>query len=233
MDFIEEIREHFEKEYPREGCGVLTVIKGKKEWIPCKNIAEDDEDFIFDSEEYLKLARTSDIVGIVHSHPDASSEPSESDIKYCNSVRIPYYIFSYPEMNLTVVEPEQNVTNDLYGREYKFGVRDCFEAMRDYLVTKSITIPARAAFEDNWYKKGIDYFCPDVIKNWGGQEVELSNLQENDVLIFRVQEEINNHCGVYLGNDIFYHHAVNRLSCRENLYPFWHQYLVGGYRYVA
>ena len=82
-------------------------------------------------------------------------------------------------------------------------------------------------------KKGIDYFCPDVIKNWGGQEVELSNLQENDVLIFRVQEEINNHCGVYLGNDIFYHHAVNRLSCRENLYPFWHQYLVGGYRYVA
>ena len=232
MQFLEEIKQHFAKEYPREGCGIITVSKGKKKWIPCTNIAEEDNHFIIDTKEYLKIARTSDIIGIVHSHPDESSEPSELDINNCNAMGKKFYIFSYPDMDLTVIEPTVN-TAELFGREYEFGKADCFEAMRAYLVTKSITIPARAAFEDNWYKKGIDYFCPDVIKNWGGQEVELSNLQENDVLIFRVLEEINNHCGVYLGNDIFYHHAVNRLSCRENLYPFWHQYLVGGYRYVA
>ena len=45
--------------------------------------------------------------------------------------------------------------------------------------------------------------------------------------------EVNNHCGVYLGNDIFYHHAEERLSCRENLYPRWHKWLVGAYRYAA
>ena len=232
MDYIEEIREHFEKEFPREACGVLSVVKGKKKWFPVTNIAENPNDFIMDSEEYIKLLLTTDIVGIVHNHIGDSSDPGQTDKDYCNAMGIPYYIFSYPNMDLTIVHPETN-TIDLYGREYKFGIRDCFEAMRDYLITKRITIPARAAFEDNWYKKGLDYFCPEVIKNWGGQEVELSNLQENDVLIFRVQEETNNHCGVYLGNDIFYHHAVNRLSCRENLYPFWHQYLVGGYRYVA
>tara|TARA_B100000287_G_scaffold143531_1_gene135393 strand:- start:6821 stop:7522 length:702 start_codon:yes stop_codon:yes gene_type:complete len=233
VDFIEEIREHFEKEYPREGCGVLTVIKGKKEWIPCKNIAEDDEDFIFDSEEYLKLARTSDIVGIVHSHPDASSEPSESDIKYCNSVRIPYYIFSYPEMDLTVVEPEQNVTNDLYGREYEFGVSDCFEAMRDYLYAQGIDIPPRSMFEDNWYDKGLDYFNDDTISEWNLFPVPLEKRQINDLLIFKVQCDTNNHCGVYIGNECFYHHAINRLSCRESLYPSWHKWLVGAYRYAA
>ena len=226
------IKEHFDKEFPREGCGVLAVVKGKKQWFPVTNIAENSDDFIMDSEEYIKLLLTTDIIGIVHNHIGDSSEPGQTDKDYCNAMGIPYYIFSYPNMDLTIVQPETN-TIDLYGREYKFGIRDCFEAMRDYLISKEITIPPRAAFEDDWYKRGIDYFCPDVIKNWGGKEIKLDELQENDVLIFRVQEEINNHCGVYIGNDIFYHHAVNRLSCRENLYPFWYPHLVGAYRYVA
>ena len=231
---LEKIEEHFKDEYPREGCGVLAVVKGKKQFFPCTNVAEDNEDFVIDSKEYIKLLRTTDIIGIVHSHPDSTSEPTENDKKYCNTLGIPYYIFSYPDMDLTVVEPEKNLT-DLYGREYEFGVADCFEAMRDYLKSQNIKIPPRALFEDDWWKKEkLDYFSPEVIKDWGGQPIDINtNLQINDVLIFKVETEINNHCGVYLGNDIFYHHAVNRLSCRENIYPFWHKYLIGAYRYVA
>ena len=131
------IEEHFKNEYPREGCGVLSVVKGKKVFFPCTNIAEDDEDFIIDSKEYIKLLRTTDIIGIVHSHPDRSPEPTESDTKYCNTLGIPYYIFSYPDMKLEVVQPEKNLT-ELYGREYEFGVLDCFEAMRDYLKSQNI-----------------------------------------------------------------------------------------------
>ena len=140
---------------------------------------------------------TSDIIGIVHNHIDASPEPGETDIQQCNVLGIPYYIFSYPEMELKVLQPENNYT-DLYGREYKFGTVDCFEAMRDYLITKNITIPPRALFEDDWYDKGLDYFSSEVIKSWGGQPVDLDKIQENDVLIFRVQEIVNNHCGVYI-----------------------------------
>ncbi len=232
MQLYEEIEQHFKKEYPREGCGVLAVVKGKKQWFPVKNIANNNDDFVMDSDEYIKIMLTSDIIGIVHNHIDASPEPGETDIQQCNVLGIPYYIFSYPEMELKVLQPENNYT-DLYGREYKFGTVDCFEAMRDYLITKNITIPPRALFEDGWYDKGLDYFSSEVIKSWGGQPVDLDKIQENDVLIFRVQEIVNNHCGVYIGNDIFYHHAVNRLSCRESLYPFWYQYLEGAYRYVA
>jgi len=229
---IHAIKEHFDKEFPREGCGVLSVIKGKKKWFPITNISPEPDNFILDSDEYIKLLVTTDIVGIVHNHIGDSSEPSQADTNYCNALGIPYYIFSYPDMELTIVEPESNVS-DLYGREYKFGVKDCFEAMRDYLATKDMTIPARAAFEDNWYNKGLDYFCPEILKKWKLEQKEVEDLEENDVLIFRVQEEVNNHCGVYLGNDIFYHHAVNRLSCRENLYPFWYPHLAGVYKYVA
>ena len=232
MEYLEDIRKHFEEEYPREGCGILSIVKGKKVWNPCTNLATNEEDFILDSSEFLKIKRTSDIVAIVHSHPDASPEPSELDVKYCNTLGIPYYIFSYPDMELHVLEPEINTT-ELYGRDYEFGVTDCFEAMRDYLLSKDIVIPKRAMFEDDWWEKGLDYFNDEIISEWNHSPVELSEMQVNDVLIFRVLADTNNHCGVYIGNDCFYHHANERLSCRESLYPLWHKYLVGAYRYDA
>ena len=232
MDYIDDIKKHFEEEYPREGCGILSVKKGKKVWTPCKNLAEDEEDFVIDSTEFLRVKRTSDIIAIVHSHPDASPEPSEGDIKYCNTLGIPYYIFSYPEMDLHVLKPKVNTT-ELYGREYEFGVRDCFEASRDYLKTKGINIPLRMPFEDDWWEKGLDYFNDELISEWNHFPIPIPEIQANDILIFRVLAERNNHCGVYIGNDHFYHHANERLSCRESLYPLWHKYLVGAYRYDA
>ena len=73
QNFFQEIKEHFEAEYPKEGCGIVAVQKGKRKWFPCTNVAEVDEEFILDSTEYLKIHRTSDIIGIVHSHPDGTS----------------------------------------------------------------------------------------------------------------------------------------------------------------
>lgn len=230
LDFLEEIQQHFEKEYPREGCGVITVVKGKASWVPCKNIASNDEDFIFDSQEYLKIHRTSDIIAIVHSHPDSSCEPSEHDINYCNSLGIPYYIFSYPDMDLHIQQPDTDTT-ELYGRDYAFGKYDCFEAARDFLKRESITIPHRIAFEDDWWEKDLNYFCEELMAEWGFKKISLQEVQKNDILLFQNNSEVPNHCGVYLGNETFYHHAVNRLSCRESLYPLWIKFLVEAYRY--
>ena len=227
---IEEIAEHFEKEYPREGCGIIGIVKGKKKWFPCSNVSEDDESFILDSKDWFRIKQQADIFAVVHNHPDASNEASEQDINSCNALGIPYYIFSYPSMELNIVEPVKNFT-PLIGREYVFGHTDCFEAMRDWLKTEGIDIPPRAAFEDDWWEKGLDYFCEKTIKEWNHKKV--SNPQKNDVLIFQVGADVPNHCGVYIGNDVFFHHANNRLSCRENLYPFWIKSLVGIYRHEA
>ena len=234
QNFLLEIEKHFCLEYPKEGCGLLGVKKGKAEWLPCTNIADINENFIMDSTEYLKYKKSYDIVGVIHSHPDESSEPSEPDINQCNALGIPYYIFSYPEMDMTVVKPETDVT-ELYGREYNFGVADCFEAVRDYYLSKNMYVPNRILWEKEWYNKDtkLDYFCPEIIKEWGGEEVDLNNLKENDLITFKIDSTVANHCGIFLGNDIFYHHASNRLSCRENLYPFWAQYIDRGYRYVT
>lgn len=227
---IEEIQKHFEAEYPREACGVIGVVKGKKRYYPCENVAEDDSDFIMSSTDYMKHKRSMDIIGIVHNHPDADNTPSEGDIDNCNALGIPYYIFSYPDMELNILEPKVNV-NPLLGREYKFATADCFEASRDWLAVEGIHIPSRDPFEDDWWLKGLNYFTEENIKNWG--LVKVDTPQKNDVLIFQIEAEVPNHCGIYLGNDVFFHHAVNRLSCRESLYPFWRKHIVGIYRHEA
>jgi proteasome lid subunit RPN8/RPN11 len=231
MTQLEEIEKHFSTWYPKEACGVFIAVKGKKEWVACDNVSDEEDSFVIDSKQYIAASRRGDIVGIVHSHPDASPEPSENDKKYCNTLGIPYYIFSYPDMDLKIVQPERE-SKPLYGRDYEFGVNDCFEAMRDYLASRNINIPARAAFEDDWWEKSLDYFTDEIIKDYGYSKVE-GNMKENDVIIFTINASVGNHCGVYLGDDLFFHHAENRISCRENLYPFWKKHISGVYRYAA
>lgn len=227
---IEEIQEHFEKEYPREGCGIIGIVKGKKQWFPCRNVAEDEDDFILSSEDYFDVVKRCDILAIVHSHPNASNEPSTTDINYCNALGIPYWIFSYPEMELNIVEPKE-LSRPLIGREYEFGVKDCFEAARDWLSKENICIPRREPFEDDWWKKGLNYFSEERMNEWNFRKVEIP--EKNDVLLFQIQSDVPNHCGIYLGNNIFFHHAEQRLSCREPLNALWLKYLAGVYRYDA
>ncbi len=227
---IEDILKHFEKEYPREACGIIGIVKGKKEFFPCENVSDTDEDFVMSSTDYLNVKRKADIFAIVHNHPDASNEASEYDINCCNALGIPYHIYSYPDMELNIVEPKK-LSNPLIGRIYEFGVRDCFEAARDWLAKENIIVPPRDPFEDDWWKKGLNYFSEKNLNDWNFYKVDTP--EKNDIITFSVQSAVPNHCGVYINNDIFFHHAVGRISCRESLYPFWAKHLVGFYRYVA
>lgn len=227
---IEEIQKHFDKWYPKEACGIVGIVKGKKKWFPCDNLAEDEEDFILDPKQYNEIRKRADIFAIVHNHPGGCNNPSVNDIKHCNILGIPYWIFSYPDMVLNIVEPEE-VLNPLIGREYEFGITDCLEAARDYYNHYfNIDLRERAPYLDDWWEKGHNYFTDEHIAEWGFKKVE-DDPQPQDLLIFTMGADVPNHCGVFIGDDVIFHHAVNRLSCRESLYPLWIKYLTGIYRY--
>lgn len=232
LEFYDEIEKHFAQEYPNEGCGILAIVNEKLTWFPCTNVAENPrESFEIDSNEYMKITLRGEIVGIVHSHPDGSPEPSEHDIHTCNALGLMYYIYSYPGMVLHTLGPKRRVS-PLIGREYLFGVYDCFEAIRDYYSQEvGLYIPPRQLFEENWWEKGLNYFHPENVKNWNFHPVK--EIQKNDLLVFSVCSSIPNHCGVYTGNNEFYHHAVNRLSCIEELGGIWRKSLTGVFRYEA
>jgi len=103
------IKEHFDSVYPEEGCGL--IIKGSEEdliWVPSRNIAEDPmNSFEIEEDIYVYHFCHSKIEAIVHNHVDSDSKPSELDIAACQALDIPYWIFSYPKMKLTVVYPEK------------------------------------------------------------------------------------------------------------------------------
>jgi proteasome lid subunit RPN8/RPN11 len=228
INLDKEIEEHFKECYPREGCGVVAIVKGRPRWFPLTNCSEGLEDFSISPMEYAKLSSKYDIMSIVHSHPDAPCTPSDSDVVHCDALGIPFIIYSYPSMEMVELIPKRMVF-ELIGKEYEFGTNDCLSlAIEYYQEVLGIALPPRKEYKDDWWELGEDYITEEELKEWGFYPVE--NYQKNDILIFE-RQGINSHIGIALEGDTFLHHAINRLSCRENLYPFWAKCLVGVYRY--
>lgn len=69
------ILEHAAQCYPKEACGLIV----DDAYLPCKNIAADDERFEIDPSDYIKCSLLGDIKAVVHSHPDGSVSPSQPD----------------------------------------------------------------------------------------------------------------------------------------------------------
>ena len=103
----EQIYTHLNREYPKEGCGVIVLENEEYKWYPCTNIAKEEKDFMFDAKEYAKIHLKSTPKAIVHSHPNKSSKPSKIDIESCNFVNLDYYIFSWPSKELTILKPNE------------------------------------------------------------------------------------------------------------------------------
>ena len=101
MSYSEEdkyILKHLLDAYPEEGCGILQNKKGKLVWIPSTNEAENpEEEFIINSDDYLRASLTGDIYAVVHSHPNASAELSEADKKASDYLGVKYIVYSVPE----------------------------------------------------------------------------------------------------------------------------------------
>jgi len=222
-DITSKIKEHAHCEAPKEACGVIVIKKGRKVYIPCSNISDLKDHFIIDPKEYTAILMKYDVLCVVHSHVDGSS-PSEHDYAACKNLGTPYLIYYVEIDDFGYIHGKSN----LIGRDYIFGEYDCFEAVRDWFLAHEIILPPRKKWLDNWAEHGYNYMA-DEINEWPVFKVD--NLKYGDVLVLSVGEPTPNHLAVYLDNDIIYHHAVNRLSCRENMYPFWAANIYGIYRY--
>ena len=224
----DEILKYLLSVYPEEGCGILLNKRGVLKWKPCKNIAADREtSFELNPEDYISAHLEGDIYAIVHSHTNASAEPSELDKKASEFLKIPYIIYSIPEGEKVVYTPKE--ARDLTGRTYNFGTYDCWILVRDFYKKEyGITLPL-LNFEQNWWENNLNYF-DDLFTDFGFKEV--SSPQKGDVILFSIRAKVPNHCGIYLGEDLFIHHAENRLSCRENLFPFWVKHITRYARYA-
>lgn len=223
------ILDHAIECHPRECCGLLIAINGSPEYRPCRNMAQGTDHFILCPEDYAKAEADGEIIAVVHSHPDALSEPSQADRVACEASGLPWHIVSYPGKEWAYIEPV-GYKAPLIGRTWAHGVLDCYSIIRDWYATeRGIELPD---FErhDDWWKNGGNIYVENF-ESAGFYRLVDQPLETGDVLLLQVLSRVPNHGAVYLGNEKILHHLYNRLSCIEVYAGYWRKHSVYHLRY--
>lgn len=233
-DLLQVIQEEGVRQYPNEACGVVVRVGKKSVAIPCKNAADNPQThFVMDVADYCAAADQGEIVGIWHTHPEASSQPSDADRVGCENSEVPWYIvgiskaadsFYFDEM--AVVEPS-GFEMPYLERPYAFGVLDCWSLVRDYYRREfGIQLGNYPRIERFW-AKGHNFFGSP--ENWEKEGlVLLTNDEEprNGDLFFIQTDRFDapNHVGIYVGNEMMLHHAHGRLSRHDIYGGYWQKH---------
>lgn len=213
-----DIISHAALEYPRECCGLIIIRRGRQTYFPGRNISAGGSHFVLDPQDYVEAEAQGAIAAVVHSHPDATPDPSEVDLMACEASALPWLIVSYPGQEWREILPE-NYSTPLLGREFKHGTHDCYALIRDwYAQERNIRLPDFSR-EDDWWHKGQNLYLENF-ESCGFSEIKASDVQEGDLLFMAIQSPVPNHAAVYIGNGMIVHHLHSRLSCREPLNGF-------------
>jgi len=206
---------HALAEMPKEACGLVVVVKGRERYIPCKNLAPNASDmFILDPEDYAAAENLGEITAVFHSHPKTAAAPSEADRIACESSGLPWVICN-PVVNTWAELAPCGFKAPLVGREYTWGVADCWSLVRDWYIENNILLPdwPRPADPREFERNPIFDEC------WAAAGFSLideeEELKRGDALLMRINSKGLDHCAVYIGDSMILHHLAGRLSSRD------------------
>lgn len=226
---ISAVMAHAEEVYPAESCGLVVQVGKRQQYLRCRNTAsEPTEQFSMHPEDYAAAEDTGEIVAIVHSHPDATTQPSQLDIAQCDLSQLPWIIASWPEGDIRTIVPSEGI-KPLLGRPFVHGIWDCYTIVRDwYQLECGIEIPN---FErsDGWWERGENLYMQHYAE--AGFIPSPCDLQIGDVIIMQVRADEPNHAGVYLGSGVMLHHMYGQLSKHVPYDGYWQNRTIITLRY--
>jgi proteasome lid subunit RPN8/RPN11 len=223
-------RAHSEREYPREACGLVVVVKGRQRYVPCANAAIGTEHFILPADEYADAETLGEIVALVHSHPDETATPSQADLVSCEASGLLWHIVSVrtvegqPVAGELVTFAPTGYQAPLVGREFSHGVLDCYQLIVDWYRHEWDVALAHFARADNWWDDGQSDLYTKGFPEAGFVRLPAgAPLEIGDVILMQIRSKngVPNHAAVYLGDGLMLHHLHGRLSSRDIYGGYW------------
>lgn len=216
---IQAIVAHAAEVYPAECCGVVAQKSRVERYFPCRNIAENPtEQFHLSPEDYIAAEEWGTVTGIVHSHPDATTQPSELDKAQCDAMAIPWHIVSYPEGDLRTVMPRGELP--LVGRAFVLGHTDCWGLVMSYFRQTHGIVLKDYRVDYPWWESGSENLYLDNWYECGFREFS-GPPQSGDMVIMQVSAPVANHAGILLDDGMLLHHMYNMLSQRVPYGGYW------------
>ena len=118
----------------------------------------------------------------------------------------------------------------LIGRQWDYGVFDCFTLIRDYFNLQGIELPDFARPEDLEVSESIFLQQAQAI---GFRQVEWSQRRVGDVLIMRLDTRTPMHAAILLPNEQILHQRQDSLSAVEPLRRYYVERVAAVFRYGA
>lgn len=209
-----EILAHAKQENPKECCGLVVIIKGRQRYFPCKNIAETpDEHFVISPEDYALAEEQGEVVAVAHSHPITSPQPSPADQASCNNTKLPWFIVN-PNLEEWGVAIPNDKKMPYIGREFVFGVVDCYTLVRDWY-KEELNIELDNFYRrDRFWERGENLYM-DNYASQGFRKVDQEDVEYGDLVIMQLQANLPNHGAIYIGDQQILQHVQGRLSSRD------------------
>ena len=214
-----------------EVCGLISIVKGKTKYFPCKNLAEDTgTEFVICPDDWMIAEDAGELVGVFHSHPNCSPEPSETDLESCDDLDLPFYIVNPNANEWHYMEPK-GYKQPLIGRSWELGISDCWTLVIDYFAEKGLTIKNLNRPKDSEKKLTNKIFERILFKS--GFKIVEDEMQVGDLLLMKFSGPDPDHVAVYIGEKMVVHHLSGKLSSRDLYNQFLIDSTVKRYRHAA
>lgn len=220
---LQDISKHAAEVYPQECCGLVLAVGRKEKYIPCVNRTTrgGGDHFVISVEDWEAAEAIGEIIMIVHSHPDASHLPSEADRVGCEAHGLPWCIVAVhgdpAKPNRPPVVTGHSITTPsgfelpMRGREYRFGVSDCYSIVQDYYRQElGIELP-KFHRQDGFWLRGENLIMEHLSEN--GFTPIPAPTQKGDLILMSLKSDVVNHFGIWLDErGAMLHHPYGHLS---------------------